>query len=103
MDKDIEITFFRASGPGGQHRNKTETGVRIRHLPTGIIVTATESRSRSLNLRRAFARLEERLAARSRRPKPRVATKPTRASREKRIASKKQRGETKKLRGKPLL
>jgi len=97
----VEITFFRGSGPGGQHRNKTETGVRIRHLPTGVIVTATESRSRSLNLRRAMARLEERLAARRRRPKPRLPTKPGRAARERRVAAKKQRGEIKKMRGKP--
>lgn len=102
MNKDVDITYFRASGPGGQHRNKTETGVRIRHRPTGIVVTATESRSRSLNLRRAFARLEERLAARRRRPKPRLPTRPTRASREKRLAAKKQRGEIKRLRNKPV-
>ena len=52
--RDIVIQFLRASGPGGQHRNKTETGVRLRHIPTGIVVTATERRSRRQNLEVAF-------------------------------------------------
>ena len=37
--------FFVASGPGGQHRNRTESGVRLTHRPTGIVVLATERRS----------------------------------------------------------
>src|SRR3990170_3122051 len=41
--------FFVASGPGGQHRNKTESGVRLAHDATGIVVTATERRSQSQN------------------------------------------------------
>lgn len=77
---DIRIDFFRASGPGGQHRNKSETGVRLTHLPTGVVVTATESRSRHINLRQAFARLEAKLAARNRPVIPRVPTRPSRAS-----------------------
>ena len=101
MARDIEISFFRASGPGGQHRNKTETGVRLRHLPTGVTVTAVESRSRHQNLQRAYARLEERLAARRRKPRPRIPTRPTRASRERRLEGKKRRGELKKGRKSP--
>jgi len=60
---DLVITFYRASGPGGQHRIKTESAVRIKHLPTGIIVTATESRSQHENREKALERLRERLAA----------------------------------------
>jgi len=95
---DVVVTFFKAGGPGGQHRNKTETGVRLLHLPTGLIVTATERRSRLQNLKAAFERLEEKLAARRRKPTPRRKTVPTRASRERRLESKKRRGETKRRR-----
>ena len=87
-DHDLRIDFFRASGPGGQHRNKSETGVRITHLPSGIVVTATESRSRHLNLRQAMARLEAKLADRNRVVVPRVPTRPGRAAIERRLEQK---------------
>ena len=87
-DQDIRIDFFRASGPGGQHRNKSETGVRITHLPTGIVVTATESRSRYLNLRQALARLEAKLAVRNRPVIPRIPTRPGKAATARRIEQK---------------
>jgi len=100
-DDDLRIDFFRASGPGGQHRNKSETGVRITHLPTGIVVTATESRSRHLNLRRALARLQERLAARNRVAAPRVATRPGRAAVARRLEAKQKQAAKKRLRQPP--
>jgi len=99
--KDIEIEYFRAGGPGGQHRNKTETGVRIRHVPTGVVVTATERRSRTRNLEVALERLEEALARRRRRRKPRRATRPTRASVERRLETKRQRSRVKRARRTP--
>jgi ribosome-associated protein len=99
-EKDLVFTFFKASGPGGQKKNKTESAVRLQHLPTGITVTATESRSQSVNKRTALARLRERLSALHRRRKYRVATRPTRASRERRIDSKKRQASIKKGRGK---
>jgi protein subunit release factor B len=98
-DRDLRIDFFRASGPGGQHRNKSETGVRLTHLPTGIVVTATESRSRHINLRHAFARLEAKLAARNRPVIPRVPTRPGRAAVERRLQEKRRLGERKQNRG----
>jgi protein subunit release factor A len=100
-EKDIRIDFFRASGPGGQHRNKSETGVRLTHLPTGIVVTATESRSRHLNLKHAFARLEARLAARNRPVIPRVPTRPGKAAVKRRLEEKRRQSERKQNRSHP--
>ena len=88
-------TFFTAGGPGGQHRNKTESGVRLAHPPTGVVVTATERRSQAQNRREALTRLRERLALLARREKPRRPTKPTRGARERRLAEKRHRGERK--------
>lgn len=94
-EKDLEITFYRASGPGGQKKNKTESAVRILHRPTGILVTASESRSQLTNRQKALQRLEERLAARNRRTKKRIATRPGKAARQRRVNDKKKRAETK--------
>src|SRR5437016_10153870 len=60
--QECEVDTYRASGPGGQKRNKTSSAVRIRHLPTGLIVTATESRSQHENRARALRRLREAIA-----------------------------------------
>lgn len=98
-DKDLMVTYYKSSGPGGQKKNKTESAVRIKHLPTGIIVTACESRSQSDNRERARQRLRERLAALNRRQKKRVATKPTRAAQERRLSAKARAGERKRDRG----
>jgi protein subunit release factor B len=92
---ECEETFFVAGGPGGQHRNKTESGVRLVHPPTGTVVTATERRSQLQNRAAALERLRERLAHLARREKPRRATRPTRGSKERRLAEKKRRGERK--------
>jgi len=73
---------------GGQHRNKTETGVRLHHAPSGVIVTATERRSRIANLEAAWERLRARLAQLNVVPKKRHATKPTRGSKERRLVGK---------------
>ena len=92
---ECEETFFTAGGPGGQHRNKTESGVRLAHPPTGTVVTATERRSQVRNRGEALWRLRERLTLLARREKPRRPTKPTRGSKERRLAEKKHRGERK--------
>jgi protein subunit release factor B len=99
-EKDLVFTFFKSSGPGGQKKNKTESAVRLQHLPTGIIVTATESRSQAVNKRVALIRLRERLLALRQRRKKRVATRPTKASRKRRIEEKGRRSEIKHGRGK---
>jgi peptide chain release factor 1 len=84
-----EVQAHRASGPGGQHRNKAETAIRLVHLPSGVSAEGKDERSRTQNLRIALGRLREKLARRAYRPPPRHATRPTRASKERRIESKK--------------
>ncbi len=69
---ECEVTPYRSSGPGGQKKNKTESAVRIRHIPTGIVRIATESRSQSANKLRALERIREAIEERSRRAKPRI-------------------------------
>src|SRR5438874_7267591 len=56
-----EVDTYRASGPGGQKRNKTSSAVRLRHPPTGIIVIAEESRSQHENKAKALQRLRKAL------------------------------------------
>ncbi len=58
---DLKITYYRDSGPGGQHRNKADTACRIIHIPTGIMSTASEQRSQLQNRNMAFSRLAEQL------------------------------------------
>ncbi|PKU68958.1 uncharacterized protein LOC110111878 isoform X2 [Dendrobium catenatum] len=57
-----EMDTFKASGPGGQHRNKRESAVRLKHLPTGIIAQAVEDRSQHKNRASALSRLRTLLA-----------------------------------------
>src|SRR5271154_4417132 len=56
-----EVDTYRASGPGGQKRNKTSSAVRLRHPPTGLIVIAEESRSQHENRAKALRRLRQAL------------------------------------------
>ena len=88
LKAEVEITAFKSSGPGGQHKNKTESAVRIKHLPTGIIVVATENRSQIKNRDLAWQRLIDKLAKRRQKKKPRLPTRPSRAAKEKRLQKK---------------
>ena len=101
LSRDCEITAFRSSGPGGQKKNKTESSVRVKHLPTGIVRVSTESRSQYRNRALALERVWEELKRRARKPKPRVATKPTVAAVAKRVEGKRRTGARKRERSAP--
>ena len=98
LEQDCLMEYVRGSGPGGQHRNKRYTGIRLTHLPSGVIVTATERRSRSQNLEAAYLRMAARIDALQRVRRPRRPTRPSRASVERRLKRKRRRAREKKLR-----
>ena len=125
-DSAITVRATRASGPGGQHVNKVATKIDLRVELAAIegmsdaarrrlhglvahrldadgrlVVTSQLTRTQSLNVEDARAKVRKLIAAALIRPMPRRTTRPTRTSREQRIAGKKQRGVVKRLRARP--
>lgn len=123
-DSELEITAIRAQGAGGQHVNKTSTAIHLRfdirasslpdyykerllaanhHLITSegvVIIKAQEYRSQEMNREAALARLEALIRELTTVQKSRRATRPTRASKERRLSGKSQKSTVKSLRGK---
>ncbi|CDF33669.1 Peptide chain release factor RF1, mitochondrial [Chondrus crispus] len=64
-ERDVKVDVYRASGAGGQHVNKTESAVRVTHVPTGLVATSQEDRSQHRNRALAMAELGARLAAKA--------------------------------------
>ncbi len=67
---ECNVQHYKASGPGGQHRNKVTSAIRLQHTPSGLVVNGTESRSQHENRARALKRLREALALVVRVPLP---------------------------------
>jgi ribosome-associated protein len=124
---EIEESFVRAAGPGGQHVNKTSTAVQlrfdVRHSPSlpaevrarlerlagrrltrdGVLVLVAQGeRSQKRNREEALARLVSLVRAAARPPTPRKKTRPTKASKERRLDGKKRQGALKSLRRAPV-
>ena len=95
------VDVFRSGGKGGQHQNVTESGVRLTHRPTGIVVISRRFRSQHANKRQALATLRKRLGALNTPEKPRIPTSPTRRAREWLLSLKQRRSSKKTLRKKP--
>ena len=98
---ECEVETFRSSGPGGQNVNKRDTAVRLRHIPTGIVVTCQEERSQYRNKLIALKELRRRLEELSQPAKPRIATVAPRSVRKKVLDFKRRRAEKKNLRKRP--
>lgn len=104
-DEDLlaqcRLETFRAGGPGGQHQNTTESGVRLVHLPTGTRVEAREERSQHRNRAVALRRLRQRLERRNLRPAARVPTRVPPKEKRKRLEEKRRRAQVKRRRRPP--
>ena len=101
--RQCEAEAFHASGPGGQGVNTTDSAVRMRHLPTGIVVTSREQRSQLQNRATCLRKIRRKLEALSYRPKSRKPTKPSKAARQRRLDAKKRRSDVKASRRRPRL
>ena len=112
LESDLEETFARSSGPGGQHVNKVSTAVTLRHRPSGISVTVQDSRSQMRNREIARERLLEMIERRNReiqQEKRAAASKIRRRNsprpprlKKKILESKRKRSQLKKLRAKAV-
>lgn len=99
--RQCEVDTFRSSGPGGQHVNKTESAVRLKHLPSGLVVTSREERSQHRNKAICLRKLRERVEKLNHRPAKRVPTRLSRSARNRTLEAKARRSRLKRLRSKP--
>ncbi len=99
--RECEIDTFRASGPGGQHVNKTESAVRLRHLPSGIVVTARQERSQHQNKALCLRKLRKKVEQLNHQPAKRIPTRIPRGVKNRTLEEKARRSHIKRLRSKP--
>ncbi len=99
---ECRVDVFRATGPGGQGVNTTDSAVRLTHLPTGIVVVCRRERSQTRNKEACLARLRGRIDdLLAPPPPPRRPSRPSRAAKERRLAEKAVRAATKVARRTP--
>jgi ribosome-associated protein len=103
LARQVVLETYKSRGPGGQRKNKTETAVRLTHLPSGIMVIATEHRSQAQNRKLAFERLRERLLKLNRPRRRRIPTSIPLGVLERKREEKRTRSIKKKMRQKSLL
>jgi protein subunit release factor B len=98
---ECEVETFRSSGPGGQHVNKTESAVRLRHLPSGIVVTSQQERSQHRNKALCLEKLRKKIEKLNYRPAKRVPTHIPASVKNRTLEEKARRSNIKRLRSKP--
>ena len=99
--RECEVQTFRSSGPGGQHVNKTESAVRLRHLPSGVVVTSQQERSQHRNKEICLRKLRKKIELLNYRPPKRVPTRVSRSAKNRMLEEKSRRSQVKRLRTKP--
>lgn len=98
--KECDVHTFKSSGKGGQHVNKTESGVRLVHRPSRIVVSCTQERSQHINKKQCLMRLRKKLGKLNIKPKKRIPTSLPESERKKRREEKRAKGYKKELRKK---
>jgi len=98
---ECEVDTFRSSGPGGQHVNKTESAVRLRHLPSGVVVTSQKERSQYRNKSLCLQKLREKIEKLNYQAPKRVPTRVPRSVKNQTLEEKARRSQIKRLRSKP--
>ena len=99
--RECKLETFRSSGPGGQHVNKTESAVRLTHVPSGVVVTSRQERSQHRNKAQCLQRLRKKVAQLNYRPAKRVRTRIPRSAKNRTLEEKARRSQIKRLRSKP--
>jgi protein subunit release factor B len=98
--RECEVDTFRSSGPGGQHVNKTESAVRLRHIPSGVVVTSQQERSQHQNKSLCLRKLREKIEKLNYRAPKRVPTRVPRSAKNRTLEEKSRRARIKRLRSK---
>src|SRR5437667_2404212 len=101
LQSECEVDTFRSSGPGGQHVNKTESAVRLRHIPSGVVVSCQEMRSQHQNKSACLTKLRRSLVKLNYRRPRRIKTRTPKAVKLRVLEEKSRRSIVKRLRGKP--
>ena len=99
--RECQVDTFRSSGPGGQHVNKTESAVRLTHLPSGTVVTSQQERSQHRNKALCLEKLRQKISKLNYRPAKRVPTRLPRSAKNRTLEEKARRSQIKRLRSKP--
>lgn len=99
--RECEFSAFRASGAGGQHVNVTDSAVRLKHLPTGLVVTCQEGRSQVMNKHRCIEKLRALVEKKNYRKPSRIPTKLPKSVKKANLDKKTEHSRKKQLRAKP--